>query len=135
MKKKFMQLSLLAIVIATASCKKSNNDNPHPLPAERTVKFVLYTTKDFSNQSTGIRFTLKITANNTTVWDSVMAPMQLKNIPGPNNKIIIEKKVPAGNSERLVAGFNYYLENVGSSWYMDIIEPTEAAKTIDYNFQ
>jgi hypothetical protein len=112
------------------SCKKSNQAPPDT----RKVKFQLYTTDNFSTSTERIDFSVFISAGNTTLWDSALAPMNIKDIPGPGNKLVIEKQVPGNNSGDLVVGFRYTIENVGNSWYQDTSKAGSTLKILDYNF-
>jgi len=125
----------IIMITAALSCKKNTVIPPPVTPIERKVKFVLYTTKDYSNNNQTVSFTLKMTVGNNTIWDSVLAPIQLKDIPGPGNKLVIEKKVPGNNNAALITGFIYHIENVGGYWYNDVFKAGEMSKTINLDFQ
>jgi hypothetical protein len=118
------------ILVFLLSCRKSSQTPPDT----RKVKFQLYTTDDFSSSSEKINFTVVINANNTRLWDSALAPMRIKDIPGPGNKLVIEKAVPGNYSGDLVVGFLYAIENVGNSWHLDSSKAGSTLKIIDYNF-
>lgn len=102
----------------------------------RKVQFVLYTDKDFSNNNQLITFKLSIEKlPNHVLWDSVLAPMKIKDIPGPTNKWVFEKLVPGNDPSLLKTGFYYSIENVGSSWFIDSFKVGETIKILDFNFQ
>ena len=118
------------ILVSLLSCRKSSQAPPDT----RKVKFQLYTTDDFSSSGERIDFTVIINGNNTRLWDSALAPMSIKDIPGPGNKLVIEKAVPGNYSGDLVVGFLYTIENVGNSWHLDSSKAGNILKTVDYNF-
>jgi hypothetical protein len=125
----------IIIITAAVSCKKNTVVPPAGTPPERKVKFIIYTTKDYSNNNQTVSFTLKMTAGSNIIWDSALAPIQLKDIPGPGNKLVIEKKVPGNNNAQLITGFVYNIENVGGYWYNDVFNAGETMKTIDFDFR
>jgi len=103
---------------------------------------MLYTTDDVSNDNKLITFTLQIRPLNTfppnlVLWDSVLPPMKIKDIPSLANKLVIEKIVPAGqtgSNNTLQAGFLYDIENVGHSWHLDTLTSGNTFKSIEFNF-
>jgi len=127
--------SFLLVIMAGLSCKKNKIDPPAHTPGERKVTYILYTSKNFAANNQSITFTLRMTTASGVLWDSVLAPMALKNIPGASNKLIIEKKVPGNNNSELVTGFTYVLENVGISWYNEIFKAGDVNKTVSFDFQ
>lgn len=111
------------------------NALPPSLNQERKVHYLLYTDKAFSQSDAMITFTLLIRdAQHRILWDSVLAPMRIKDIPTRINKLEVVKSVPDHNSSRLQVGFLYSIENVGYSWYLDQFKEGEAEKVIEYNF-
>ena len=127
-----------ALVVFTAagfitSCKK---EKPQPAPvATRTIKFILYTNQDFSNDNHNISFALHITnASHSIAFDSTVFAMKVKDIPNKQNQLVFEKKVPSDGSI-LTAGFLYTIENVGNSWHLDTCAANEKFKVIEYPFQ
>ncbi|MBC7902660.1 MAG: hypothetical protein H7Y27_04530 [Gemmatimonadaceae bacterium] len=135
----FLKFSIVVvlIIIAGASCNKQSEATGHQGPAvERRIEYSLYTDTNFSDYNGMITFTLSIRdAAGRTVWDSVLAPMRVKDIPDRNNKIRIEKAVPGNVSSYLQVGFIYYLENVGISWFWDHSKAGEALKKVELNFR
>lgn len=129
-------LFVLAIVIGT-SCKKNLPDQLSVYTkVPRKVQFILYTDKDFSGENNIITFKLSIRkSTNEILWDSVLAPMQIKDIPSLAEKLVVEKYVPGNDPSRLKVGFYYSIENVGISWNLHSFEPGETFKTVDFNFQ
>ena len=115
-----------------------------PPASGRTFRFVLYTDQDFSNNNSVIHFSVFIkkgsvyvfdTTRTNILFDSTFAPMQIKDIPDPAHKIVIEKKVIGYDDADLTAGFVYEIENVGSSWHIDTSRAGNPLKVIDYNFR
>ena len=129
-----LMLSLSVILIGT-SCKKQT-DVPGNMGVLRKVQFSLYTDKDFSGNNGIITFKLSIQNSSSQVlWDSVLAPMQIKDIPGLAHKLVVEKQVPGNDNSLLKAGFFYTIENVGNSWHLDAFNAGETFKIVDFNFQ
>ncbi len=129
-------LLVLAVVSLIISCKKAK---PQPIPASaKTIKFVLYTNEDFSDDEDTIRFALTIrnnvgTINSRSIFDTALALMRIKDIPGPGNKIVISKTVP-DDGTLLEAGFIYSTKfGVGSKF--DTVSTSEKLKVFEYPFQ
>ena len=120
---------LFAIAVFQLACTKERQ------PREpRTVHFVLYTEKDFSGQEGNITFTVYAKNGRDTVFDSTWRVMKVRDIPTKANKIVFEKTFEDNGSD-LEAGFKYYLENVGYSWYYDTCRSGEKFKVIEYSFR
>jgi len=136
--KKIKALSILiaSIVIIGTSCKKYQADyTPIDTTSPRKIQFVLYTDKDFSTYNDLVRFKLIIQKlPNVDIWDSVLAPMRLKDIPLLAQKLVIERAVPDNDPSLLRAGFIYSIENTGNSSHMVYSEPGENFKVVDFNF-
>jgi hypothetical protein len=129
-------LMALLTALAGTSCKKQTTEAASENGVPRKVQFVLYTDKDFSNNNGIITFELSIQKMpNHVLWDSVLSPMKIKDIPGPANKWVIEKWVPGNDPSLLKTGFYYSIENVGSSWFIDSFKVGDTFKSIVYNFQ
>jgi PBP1b-binding outer membrane lipoprotein LpoB len=125
---------LLFAVFFYSSCTK--DATPVIENVERTIRFVLYTDKDFSQENGNIIFSVVIRGkNNRTIFDSTFSSMKVKDIPNQAHKIVIEKKITVDKQERLGTGFLYTLENVGYSWHLEIAEPGELFKEVNYAFQ
>jgi hypothetical protein len=145
MKNNFFKVCLsLALCIAVVSCKKDGpGENPTTPGNARTVRFVLYTDQDFSDDNAIIHFSIFIKKGSTYVFDptgnflfdSAYAPMQIKDIPDPAHKIVVEKKVVGYDDSVLTAGFVYEIEDVGTSWHIDTSRAGNLLKVIDYNFR
>jgi hypothetical protein len=124
------------LLLITASCNKhkdeqTNNENP----IDRIVQFSLFTDQDFSNDEKLITFRVSIEKYpNITIWDSVLTPMKIKDIPSLTNKITIEKLI-RNEPGKLKVGFYYTIENVGVSWFYNAMEPWESSKKVDFNFR
>ncbi len=132
--KKLLTLFILipAIAFLAQSCKKQNIEVGQNT---RTIKFVLYTNKDFSTNLDSIKFSLRIKNETKTIaFDSVVKSIRIKDIPGPSNKFIFTKAVP-DDGTILTAGFLYDIKNVGNSWYLDTVGVNQKSKTIEFAFQ
>ncbi len=134
---KFFSISIVVLLIVTTeSCKKTYPSSDGENPGNgRKVLFQLYTDKDFSNETSVIKFSIFIRNARTTFFDSSFAPMQIKDIPDAAHKLVIEKTVLGTGNSDLAAGFNYEIQNVGHSWYIDTSRAGNALKVIDYAFQ
>ncbi|MBW4891574.1 hypothetical protein KXQ82_17745 [Mucilaginibacter sp. HMF5004] len=146
-------IGAFAIMIAS-SCKKQgtvtpNNGTTQPVidnigivvnnqntTAPRKVKYVLYTDQNFSTDSKLITFRLFMQRpNNTTVWDSILPPMKVKDIPKSLHKIVVERLVPGNDPSTLKVGFEYTIQDVGYSWFFDVINAGETFKEVNYSFK
>ncbi|HEV8285139.1 MAG TPA: hypothetical protein VGQ09_12565 [Chitinophagaceae bacterium] len=123
-------LAALAIVTIMASCKKD-----YPSSSGRKFRFQLYTNQDFSDNTSLINFSVFIRTANRTIFDSTLAPMQIKDIPDAANKLIFEKTVTGNDNVDLAAGFRYEIQDVGISWYIDTSKAGNPLKIIDFAFQ
>jgi len=130
------RLSSLALCLVTIlilqSCKKNQTGQSAPT---RKIQYVLYTNEDFLDNSGIIHFTLLMKDNGRVLWDSLLAPMQIKDIPDASHKIVVEKPVPDNNNSDLVVGFLYEIENVGYSWSLDTCRANESFKIVEFPFQ
>ncbi|HEV8505323.1 MAG TPA: hypothetical protein VGQ53_07990 [Chitinophagaceae bacterium] len=134
---KILFISVVALLaIIPESCKKTypSNDGTDP-GIDRKISFQLYTDKDFSSETSTIKFSLFIRDAHTTLFDSSLAPMQLKDIPDAAHKIVIEKVISGKGNIDLAAGFHYDIENVGHAGFTDTSKAGNALKVIDYSFQ
>lgn len=133
---KVLSILLASILIIGTSCKKYQPDyTPVTTTALRKIQFVLYTDKDFSTDNDIVRFKLTIQRlPNVDIWDSVLAPMRVKDIPLLAQKLIIERAVPDNDPSLLRAGFIYSIENTGNSSHMLYSEPGENFKVVEFNF-
>jgi hypothetical protein len=123
--------ALIAMAAMVPACKKD-----HQAPVQRTIRYQLYTAKDFSNEHDTITFTLVMRAGNNTLFDSVLAPMRVSEIPDKTHQLVFGKLVPPGHEQTdLVVGFLYTIKDVGMSWYLDSCKAGQTLKIVDYNFQ
>jgi hypothetical protein len=121
---------LLLIVV---SCKK---DQPNAkINPPRKVRYELYTNEDFSDNQQNILFSIFMRNGQKTIFDSPLAKMKIKDIPESIHRIIIEKMVPDNDTSTLVVGFNYQIENVGSSWYLETFPAVDTFKVLRYPFR
>jgi hypothetical protein len=121
---------LLLIVV---SCKKDQpNAKTNP---PRKVRYELYTNEDFSGDQKNILFSIFIRSGQKTIFDSPLATMKIKDIPDSNHKIIIEKLAPDNDTATLVVGFNYQIENVGFSWFLETFPVGDTVKVLRYPFR
>jgi hypothetical protein len=138
MQKHYLSLDLgIGCLIGIASCKKSSSPSPSPTPeATRTIRYVLYTTQDFSANADTIRFQLYMAANGITLFDSAIQPMTINAIPDSLHQLTFTRRVPAGQEDdNLQVGFLYAIDNVGNSWFLDSSSAGQTSKTVLYNFR
>ena len=123
-----------ALIFLGLSCKKqySSGNIIYP-PAQRTIRFQLYTNQDFSGNTSVINFSVFIRTANRTLFDSTLASMRIEDIPDASHKLVIEKTV--NDNSDLAAGFNYEIQDVGTSWFIDTSKAANPFKVIDYAFQ
>ena len=137
--KKISVLSILIVwvIVIGTSCKKYPSAyNPIYLIVPRLVQFVLFTNGEFSNDNTAVTFTLSIKKpTGEVLWDSVLAPIKLKDIPTLDHPVFVEKYVPGNDPSLLKIGFFYTIENVGNSSFTVPFEPGETLKKAGFNFQ
>jgi hypothetical protein len=131
-------MALIAVAIClTTSCKKEKPapvHNPSPV-ATKTLRFILYTDKDYSTDVHNISFALHISNHTSGIaFDSTVVAFKVKDIPNKANQLVFEKKVPLDGAD-LTAGFTYYIENVGYSWHLDTVAANEKLKVIEYPFE
>jgi hypothetical protein len=132
-------LTILPILIAvgiTISCKKQRAQQP--AISTKTVRFILYTDKDFSTDEDTVSFALTIrnnygSVNSRSIFDSTLATIRFKDIPGPSNKLIFEKTVPDDGSV-LSVGF-IYTDRFGLGSNFDTVGINEKLKVFEYPFQ
>jgi hypothetical protein len=115
------------------SCKKDQaNAKTNP---SRKVRYELFTKADFSGDQKNILFSIFMRNGLKTIFDSPLATMKIKDIPDSNHKIVIEKLVPYNDISTLAIGFNYQIENVGNSWYLDTLSSVDTFKVLSYSFR
>jgi len=135
----FLPTTLLVFVVVclATSCKKeSPANNKLPVAASfRTLRFILYTNKNFSNSNDSISFALHISNAQTTIkFDSTVFSAKVKDIPNKAHQLVFEKRIP-DDGTIVAADFFYRIENVGMSWYLDSCAANEKLKVIEYLFQ
>ena len=137
MKKNITLLVLIASTIMIgSSCKKYAPDIPIYPIVPRLVQFLLFTNSDLSNDNTMVTFTLAIKKpTGEVLWDSVLAPMKLKDIPSLDHPVFVEKFVPGNDPSLLKVGFFYTIENVGNSSFTVPFEAGETLKEVGFNFE
>ncbi|HZZ76307.1 MAG TPA: hypothetical protein VFE04_10285 [Puia sp.] len=130
---KFNFKLFLILLFIAASCKKDQADAK--TNSSRRVRYELYTNEDFSDDQKNIFFSVFIRNGQKTIFDSPLAAMRIKDIPDSNHRIIIEKIAPENETSTLVVGFNYQIETVGYSWYLDTFPATDTFKLLRYSFR
>ncbi|HEV8271979.1 MAG TPA: hypothetical protein VGQ04_11785 [Chitinophagaceae bacterium] len=150
MKKVTVLSSLLVLVISvvTSCIKQTEVQLPVSNQVDRKVQFGLYTDKDLSGDNNTITFKLSILKITNEVsdgsspdsptqvlWDSILAPMKIKEIPQLAQKLVIEKTVIADEASLLKVGFFYTIENVGHATHFNTFPAGETFKIVDFNFQ
>src|SRR5579863_751811 len=121
------------LFILVVACKKDQpgiKTNP-----QRKVQYELFNNEDFSDNQKNILFSIFMRNGQTTIMDSPLATMKIKDIPDSNHRIVIEKLVPDNDTATLVVGFNYQIENVGNSWFQDTFSSGNAFKLLRYPFR
>src|SRR6187401_2667405 len=136
--KKNIVLSILivSIIMIGTSCKKYASEYIPIKPiVPRLVQFVLFTNGEFSNDNTAVTFTLSIKKpTGEVLWDSVLAPIKLKDIPTLDHPVFVEKYVPGNDPSLLKVGFIYTIDNVGNSSFTVPFEAGEILKKVGFNF-
>jgi hypothetical protein len=136
--KTFVTGICLAFVSILTSCKKDSlppeGTNAGESPV-RIIRYELYTNENFANDPKKIQFSLFIRKAGNTIFDSSLALMEIRNIPDSIHKIIIEKAVPGNDTATLVVGFDYSIENVGNSWYLEPFPAGDTLKILSYPFR
>ena len=123
------------VVLATSCTKQYSSSGGNYPPTSRKIRFQLYTNQDFSTDNAVIHFSIFIKNGDRVLLDSALATMQIKDIPDFAHKIVIEKAVTGYDNVDLSAGFQYEIENVGFSWFIDTSRAGNPLKVIDYAFQ
>jgi hypothetical protein len=134
------RLTLIAAIIAQIlleiACSKDQPSLKPVIPnTGRTIRFELFTKKDFSNDNGNIIFSLFIKSHSATLFDSTLSGLKIKDIPDSTHRLAFEKKVPDDDGSDLAAGFRYDMENVGHAGYTDTSKAGEKLKVIAYSFK
>lgn len=135
---KYSKLIVIYIfsMLSMASCKKQATNTPENQTKLRKMKFVLYTDKNLSADNSSIVFKPFIeNATDQILWDTVLPPMRVKDIPDVMHKLIIERAVPGNDNSTLKVGFSYSIENVGHSRFFESSNAGETFKEIVFNFK
>jgi hypothetical protein len=137
MKVSFTILSIFAAVCIITSCKKEKPQQPIN-SLTKTVRFILYTNEDFSTDDDTVSFALTIrnnsgTINSRSIFDTTLATRRFKDIPGPSNKLVVEKTVPDDGSV-LTVGF-IYTDRFGVGSHFDTVSTNNRLKVFEYPFQ
>ena len=125
----------VSLIVMSTACRKQVDVAQDQPAIVRKVRFGLYSNSNIPGDNTWISFTTAIRNKNKILWDSVLAPMQVKDIPDAAHMLIIEKSLLTTDTSLLKAGFYYTIDNVGSSWYVDSFAVNEGVKIINFNFQ
>ena len=138
MKKNIITLVAITVVSGLLSCKKEISAKPIDTiiteDNKRSFRFQLYTTQDFSNDNHIINFSVFIKNATRTIFDTSFASLQLKDIPGADHKLILEKTIADNSYSDLAAGFRYEIQGIGNSSYIDTSKAGSKFKIIDYDF-
>jgi len=132
-----LSILIVSIIMTGTSCKKYTSDYMPGNPiVPRLVQFVLFTNSGLSNDNNTVTFTLAIKKTNGDIlWDSVLAPRKIKDIPTLDQPVFVEKYVPGNDLSLLKVGFFYTIDNVGNSSFTVPFEPGETLKKVGFNFQ
>ena len=136
-KKSALSILIVSIILIGTSCKKYTSEYIPINPiVPRLVQFVLFTNSELSNDNSTVTFTLAIKKpTGEVLWNSILAPIKLKDIPGLDHPLFIEKYVPGNDTSLLKVGFFYAIDNVGNSSFTVPFEPGETLKKVGFNFQ
>jgi hypothetical protein len=124
---------LPVLLLIVVSCKKDQTGAKANPP--RKVRYELFTNEDFSTDQKNILFSIIMRSGQKTIFDSPLAAMKIKDIPDSNHRIIIERLAPDNDTATLVVGFNYQIENVGNSWFLDTFSAGSTFKLLRYPFR
>jgi hypothetical protein len=138
----------LTVILFFEACQKETallpaNPREPALPPSnttgmaRTIQFSLFTNEDFSAYRDSITFNLYIRriGERNKIWDTVFKTITINEVPAFANRIIVEKNIPGSDTSLLTAGFNYYIKNVGISWFTDTCSKNTLFKKIEFNFR
>ena len=135
--KSVLSILIVSVIMIGTSCKKYTSDYIAIDPTvPRLVQFLLFTNSESSNDNGTVTFTLAIKKTNGDVlWDSVLAPIKVKDIPGIDDSLFVEKYVPGNDPSLLKVGFLYTIDNVGNSSFTVRFEPGETLKKVGFDFR
>jgi hypothetical protein len=129
---------LIVIMSLVMSCNKDqtspggNNAINSPV---RKVRYELFTKENFAGNTENIQFIIFMRIAQKTIFDSPLAVMKLKDIPDSGHRIIIEKLVPDNDTSTMAVGFEYQIENIGMSRYLDSFSSFDSFKLVQYPFR
>jgi hypothetical protein len=128
--------SLAFLLFLIPGCKKYQQDAPGTKnTVVRNVRFELFTNEHFETDHKNIQFRVIIRNEQHTLLDSSLATMQVNEIPDSLHRIIVEKQVPGNDPATLTVGFDYTIENVGTSWYLEQFLAGDTLKVLRYPFR
>ncbi len=126
----FLALAIL-FCLFFSSCKRYESTNSR---YDEDCMFS-YSDDDLSANNHIITFRASIqNLANQTLWDSVLTPIRISEIPDKDHRIKFEKQVPGNDPSLLKVGFYYSIENVGNSWYLDSFKVGQTTKSLEFNF-
>jgi hypothetical protein len=125
---------MVAIGLVVASCYRDKT-LPVPPVVARTIRFVLHTDEDLSDNNSNVTFSMFIRTHDKVLFDTTLSVMKIKDIPDSTRKLVFEKKVPNDDGSELAAGFRYTIENVGNSTHIDTCKAGELFKVVDFSFK
>jgi hypothetical protein len=128
-------IAMLIVFIFLGSCKKYSSPNTMDSGNERIILFQLYTSKDFSDETSVVDFSVFVRTAYKTIFDSAFTSIRLNEIPDAVHKLALEKTISGYDHQDLAAGFRYTVRNVGNSSYIDTSKEGNPFKVIDFNFQ
>jgi hypothetical protein len=135
--KSVLSILIVSVIMIGTSCKKYTSDYiPIDPSVPRLVQFVLFSNNESSNDNGTVTFTLAIKKpNGDVLWDSVLAPIKIKDIHGLDHPLFVEKYVPGNDPSLLKVGFLYTIDNVGNSSFTVRFEPGETLKKVGFDFR
>ena len=133
-------LLIVVIITAFASCRKyqsppGHDHGNHGISHQRKVRYELYTDRSQAGDKKNIHFSIFMRDGRNTIFDSALAVMTVENIPDFDHRIIIEKLVPDNDPATLAVGFNYEIDNIGISWYLDAFPSGDTLKVLNTPFR
>jgi hypothetical protein len=117
------------------SCNKNNQKSNPPNSSTRLVRYELFTNEDFSGNQKIIHFRVQMMNAQKIIYDSLLAPMKIEEIPDSTHKIVVVKTVPGNDVSDLKVGFAYEIETIGMSWYYENFLSQDSFKLVSYAFQ
>ena len=131
-------LAIVAVMSIFVSCRKyqmPGGGHKGNGTAQRKVRYELYAGANLAGDTKNIHFSVFIRNGQNTIFDSALAVMKVEDIPDFAHRIIIEKLVPGNDPATLTVGFNYAIDNVGNSWFVDAFNSGESLKILSYPFK